>query len=95
MGRISKEVLRDKETCPRGHPSKLSSHDQHSIIREIRSGRLDNAVQVTQFIIHHFCYSPNSEECAEEELFLLCNKEKGPYVKEDPQAEEVRVCTLS
>ena len=50
VGRISKEVLGDKENCPRGHPSKLSSHDQHSIIQQIRSGRLDNAVQVTQFI---------------------------------------------
>ena len=28
VGRISKEVLGDKENCPRGHrPSKLSSHD--------------------------------------------------------------------
>ena len=33
VGRISKEVLGDKENCPRGCPSKLSSHDQHSIIR--------------------------------------------------------------
>jgi hypothetical protein len=32
---------------------------------------------------------------AEEEWLLLCNKEKSPYVKEDPQAEEVRVCTLT
>jgi hypothetical protein len=43
-------VLGDKENCPRGCPSKLSSYDQHSIIQQIRSGRLDNAVQVTQFI---------------------------------------------
>ena len=27
VGRISKEVLGDKENCPRGCPSKLSSHD--------------------------------------------------------------------
>jgi hypothetical protein len=32
VGRISKEVLGDKENCPRGCPSKLSSYDQHSII---------------------------------------------------------------
>ena len=32
VGRISKAVLGDKENCPRGCPSKLSSHDQHSII---------------------------------------------------------------
>jgi transposase len=49
-GRISKEVLGDKENCRRGRPSKLSSYDQHSIIQQIRSERLDNAVQVTQFI---------------------------------------------
>ena len=48
--RISKEVLGDKGTCPGGHPFKLSSCDQHSIIQQIRSERLDNAVQVTQFI---------------------------------------------
>ena len=50
VGRISKEVLGDKENCPRGRPSKLSSCDQHSIIRQIRSRRLDNAVQITRFI---------------------------------------------
>jgi transposase len=50
VGRISKEVLGDKENCPRGRPSKLSSRDRHSIIQQIHSGRLDNAVQVTQFI---------------------------------------------
>ena len=50
VGRISKEVLGDKENCPIGCPSKLSSCDQHPIIQQIRSGRLDNAVQVTQFI---------------------------------------------
>ena len=50
VGRISKEVLGDKENCPRGHPSKLSAHDWHSIIWQISSGRLDNAIQVTQFI---------------------------------------------
>jgi transposase-like protein len=32
VGRISKEVLGDKENCPRGHPFKLSSYDQHLII---------------------------------------------------------------
>jgi hypothetical protein len=50
VGRISKEVLGDKENCSRGHPSKLSSYDQHLNIQQIRSGRLDNAVQVTKFI---------------------------------------------
>ena len=95
VGRISKEVLRDKENCPRGCPSKLSSHDQHSIIQQIRSERLDNAVQVTQFINSTITTPVTFQTVRNVEWFLLCNKEKGLYVKEDPQAEEVRVCTLS
>ena len=40
----------DKENHPGGCPSKLSPHDKQSIINQISSGRLDNAVQATQFI---------------------------------------------
>src|SRR5260370_19584254 len=50
IGRISKEVEGDKENHPGGHPSKLSPHDKQSILHQIHSGRLDNAVQATQFI---------------------------------------------
>ena len=50
IGRISKEVEGDKENHPGGHPSKLSPHDKQSIICQISSGKLDNAVQATQFI---------------------------------------------
>ncbi len=50
IGRISKEVEGGKENHPGGHPSKLSPHDKQSIIRQISSGRLDNAVQATQYI---------------------------------------------
>ena len=50
IGRISKEVEGDKENHSGGHPSKLSPHDKQSILHQIRSGRLDNAVQATQFI---------------------------------------------
>ena len=98
VGRISKEVLRDKENCPRGCPSKLSSHDQHSIIRQICSGRLDNTVQVTQFI-NSTVTTPVTPQTVRNVLkesgFYSATKKKGPCVEEDPQAEEVRVCTLS
>src|SRR5882762_7509897 len=50
IGRISKEVEGNKENHPGGHPSKLSPYDKQSIIRQISSGKLDNAVQATQFI---------------------------------------------
>ena len=50
IARISKEVEGNKENHPGGHPSKLSPHDKQSIIHQISSGKLDNAVQATQFI---------------------------------------------
>jgi transposase len=50
IGRISKEVEGDKENHPGGRPSKLSPQDKQSILRQITSGKLDNAVQATQFI---------------------------------------------
>jgi len=50
IGRISKEVEGNKENHPGGRPSKLSPRDKQSIIRQISSGKLDNAVQATQFI---------------------------------------------
>src|SRR3979490_35684 len=50
IGRISREVEGDKENHPGGHPSKLSPYDKQSIIRQISSWKLENAVQATQFI---------------------------------------------
>src|SRR5882762_7134834 len=50
IGRISKEVDENKENHPGGRPSKLSPRDKQSIIHQISSGRLDNAIQATQFI---------------------------------------------
>src|SRR5260370_2739775 len=50
IGRIKKEVEGDKEKSKGGCPSKLSSIDKQSIICQITSGRLDNAVEATHFI---------------------------------------------
>ena len=50
VGRIAKEVENNKENNPGGCPSKLSTCDKAAIIWEIHSGRVDNAVQATQFI---------------------------------------------
>jgi len=48
--RISKEVEGNKENNSGGCPSKLSACDKQSIVHQISSGKLDNAVQATQFI---------------------------------------------
>ena len=50
IGRIKKEMDGDKENSRGGRPSKLSSGDKRSIIRQITTGRLDNAVEATHFI---------------------------------------------
>ena len=50
IGRIEKETDSDKENSKGGRPSKLSSHDTQSIIRQIITGKLDNATQATHFI---------------------------------------------
>ena len=50
VNRISKEVDLEKENNPGGCPSKLSAQDKQSMICQITSGKLDNAVQATQFI---------------------------------------------
>ena len=50
VGGISKEMEGDKENHPSGCPSKLSPCDKQSIICQISIGKLDNAVQATQFI---------------------------------------------
>src|SRR6202040_3358780 len=50
ISRISKEVDGNKENNPGGCPSKLSARDKQSIVHQIKSGKLENAVEATQFI---------------------------------------------
>ena len=50
VGNISKEIEGDKENHLGGWPSKLSGCDKKSIICQITTGKLDNAVQATHFI---------------------------------------------
>jgi len=40
----------NKENNPGGCPYKLSACDKQSILHQIRSGKLENAVEATQFI---------------------------------------------
>ena len=50
ISKINKELDLNKENNHGGRPVKLSAHDKQSIICQITSGKLDNAVQATQFI---------------------------------------------
>ena len=50
MGRINNEVERKKENHSGGCPSKLYTHDNHTILCQIITGKLDNIVQATKFI---------------------------------------------
>lgn len=48
VGRIAKEIERDKENLSNGRPSKLSPADKRCL--SITSGELDNAKQATEYI---------------------------------------------
>ena len=50
IGRIKKEVDTNKENNKGGCPSKLSPHDKQSILHQITTEKLDNAVQAAHFI---------------------------------------------
>src|SRR5260370_41932478 len=84
IGRISKEVEGDKENHPGGHPSKLSPHDKQSILHQICSGRLDNAVQATQFInstIPNPITAQTVRNVLKEAGFRSATKKKVPMLK--------------
>ena len=49
-GRIGRELKMDKENHPGGHPAKLTLCDKQAIVQQISTGRLDTAVQATNFI---------------------------------------------
>jgi hypothetical protein len=50
IGRINKEVERNKENCKGDCPFKLTPPNKQSIICQITTGKLNNAVQTTHFI---------------------------------------------
>ena len=50
VNKISKILEGNKENNSGGRPPKLSPRDKQTIICQITTGQLDNAVQATQFI---------------------------------------------
>ena len=67
-----------------GHPSKLSPHDEQSIIHQISIGKLDNAVQATHFI-NSTIFTPATLQTIRNVLkeagYRSATKKKFPMVK--------------
>ena len=84
ISRISKEVDGNKENNLGGCPSKLSARDKQSIVRQIKSGKLENAVEATQFIngIIPNPFTPQTVRNAlKESGFYSATKKKTPLLK--------------
>ena len=84
IGRIKKEVDIDKENLQGGQPSKLSPCDKQSIIRQITTGKLDNAVQATQYIntiISNPVSAQTVRNALKEHNFRAVVKQKQPALK--------------
>jgi transposase len=93
VGRISKEVEGNKENHPGGRPSKLSTRDKQSIIRQITTGKLDNAVQATKFI-NSVISNPVSSETVRRTLkeagLHSATKKKVPMLKASHRARRLK-----
>jgi transposase len=84
IGRIKKEIDVDKENSKGGRPSKLSYRDKQSILRQISSGKLDNAVQATHFInniLPHPVTPQTVRNTLKENNFRSVIKKKCPLLK--------------
>jgi hypothetical protein len=77
-------VDRNKENNLGGHSSKLSACDKQSIVCQIKSGKLDNAVQATQFIngiIPNPVTPQTVRNALKENQFYAATKKKTPLLK--------------
>jgi hypothetical protein len=96
VGRIKKEVDTDKENNLGGRPSKLSARDKTSIIRQIQSGKLDNAVQATHFINSTLLHPVHPQtKGTSGEWFTVCYKEESAHVEKVTSSEAAGVCTTT
>jgi hypothetical protein len=82
--RTNKEMDGDKENSKGGCPSKLSSGDKQSIIHQITSGRLDNAVEATHFInniLPNLVTPQTIRNASKQDDFCAIIKRKCPLLK--------------
>ena len=93
IGRIKKELDMNKENSKGGRPSKLSPRDKQSIIRQITTGKLDNAVQAAHFI-NSILPSPVSPQTVrnllKENNFRSVVKKKCPLLKKRHRQDRLK-----
>jgi len=93
IGRINKEVDLNKENNRGGCPSKLSCHNKQSIIHQITTGKLDNAVQATNFI-NNIISSPVTPQTVRNSLkeinFHSVVKQKHPLLKKAHRQDHLK-----
>ena len=82
--RISKTLDLEKENLPTGRPAKLTAHDKQRITHKIRTGKLENAVQATQFInsiIPNPVHPQTVRNALKEAGYQSATKKKVPMLK--------------
>src|ERR1700678_3815853 len=85
ISRIGREVDTNKENNPGGRPAKLSARDKQSILCQIPSGKLDNAVQATNFInstLPHPVHPQTVRNALKEAGLYSATKKKPPMLKQ-------------
>ena len=83
----------DKENSKGGHPSKLSPWDKQSIIHQITTGKLDNAVQAAHFInsiLPSPVSPPTVRNLLKENNFHSVIKKKCPLLKKQHQQDRLK-----
>lgn len=81
VARIAKTIKEDLPPSHSGHPSKLSKTTRHSIIRDITSGNLQNAVQAQEYLSTHLNITVSTNrvrQILKEEGMTTVRLTKGP-----------------
>ncbi|KNZ80008.1 hypothetical protein J132_07974 [Termitomyces sp. J132] len=79
--RIGRELKVDKKNHSKGHPAKLTPHDKQAIVQQISTGRLDIAVQATNFIISNPVSPQTAWNVLKKEGYWSATKRKVPMLK--------------
>src|SRR6266852_1699062 len=83
ISRIKKERNQNKKNNKEGHSFKLSHWNKQTIIHQITTRRVNNAVQAIIHQYHHPqpCPFSNSQRCTQGKQFLLCYQEEMPFTQ--------------